>query len=99
LAWLQAAAIAAWSAPGALIRTGSWREMAAAISANFRQMISCLAPPQWRGSFTGHDSHTASCGDHSGGIENPAAAACMDGCCAMDAGGFQHRLKTCQKSW
>jgi hypothetical protein len=53
--------------------------MAAAISANFRHIISRLAPPQWRGSSTGHDSQTASCGDHSGGIENPAVAACMGG--------------------
>jgi hypothetical protein len=65
-------------APGALILTISWREMAAAISANFAHIKSRFAPPQWRGSSTGQDNHTASCGDHSGGITNPSAAALMD---------------------
>jgi hypothetical protein len=60
-----------------LIRTGSNLEMAAAISANFAVITSLLRPPQWRGSATGHDNQTAAWGDHSGGIENPAAAAVM----------------------
>jgi hypothetical protein len=55
-----------------LILTVSKREIVAAISANFAHISSRLAPPQWRGSSTGHDNHTASCGDHSGGIANPA---------------------------
>jgi len=32
---------------------------------NFRARF---APPQWRGSSTGQDSQTASCGDHSAGM-------------------------------
>ena len=56
---LQAAATAGWAAAGALIRTGSNREMAAAISANFASITPCLVPPQCRGSATGQDSHTA----------------------------------------
>lgn len=72
-----------WSAPGALMRTGSKCEMAAAISANFAWMRSRLAPPQWRGSSTGQESQTASWGDHSAGMANPCAAAEM----AADMGG------------
>jgi hypothetical protein len=86
---LQAAVIAAWSHPGALMRTGSKREIAAAISANLPHIISLLAPPQWRGSSTGHESQTASWGDHSGGIANPASAAVMDGRWAMHGDQFQ----------
>jgi hypothetical protein len=72
-----------------LIRTGSKREIAAAISANFAQIISRFAPPQWRGSSTGQDSQTASWDDHSGGIENPAAAAFMGGTCTSRGELFQ----------
>jgi len=34
---------------------------------------------QWRGSSIGQDNQTASCGVHSGGIENPAEAGVMGG--------------------
>jgi hypothetical protein len=51
--------------------------MAAAISANFAWIESRFDPPQWRGSSTGHESHTASWVDHSAGMRNPSAAADM----------------------
>jgi hypothetical protein len=55
--------------------------MAAAISANFAWIESRFDPPQWRGSSTGHESHTASWADHSAGMRNPSAAADMRECC------------------
>jgi hypothetical protein len=66
--------------------------MAAAISANFAQIISRFAPPQCLGSSTGHESQTASCRDHSGGIENPAAAVFMGKPCLKFGGLFQLSL-------